>query len=135
MDLAQAISGYVVLTEERNPLRAYLVAGAVDAAGIPVHVEENNLADEFAMSQKLMGIQRVRVLVPRERFLDAQTVFLAMSQPIPRIEEEVAENDEGRDRSADGQHHLLTRFGWIAVLALVGLPALVLALAWILRIF
>jgi len=130
MDMMESISGYAVLTEEVDPLRAHLVAGAVEAAGIPVLVEENNLADEFAMSQKLMGAQRERVLVPRERLLEAQAVFLAMSQPIPRIQEE----DGGGQRAIDRQHRRVTRLAWSVLFVLVGLPALVLVLARILRL-
>ena len=80
--------GYVLLTEEANPMRGQLVAGALGAAGIPAHVEEDDLADEFAMSQKLRGAPRVRVLVPGDRLEEARAVFLAMSQPIPALEED-----------------------------------------------
>jgi hypothetical protein len=56
--------GYVLLTEEPNLHRAHLVAGALNASGIPTFVDEDNLVDEWAMSQKLMGVLGVRVLVP-----------------------------------------------------------------------
>ncbi len=81
-------SGYVLLSEEMNPMRGHLVAGALGAADIPAHVEEDDLADEFAMSLKLRGAPRVRVLVPGDRIEEARAVFLAMSQPIPVVEDD-----------------------------------------------
>ena len=103
-------------------MRAHLVGGALEEAGIPIFVDEDNLADEFAISQKVMGIMRVRVLVPEDRLTEAQTILLGMSQPIPRIEDDEdieAERERGRKAART-----------IMILAW-GLPiAAILALAW-----
>ncbi len=87
-DLQTDLGGYVLLTEAPNLMRAHLIAGALEDAGIPFHVGEDNLADEWAMSLKLRGGLGVPVLVPSERIDEARTVFLAMSQPIPEVEED-----------------------------------------------
>ena len=102
-------SDYVVLTEEPNLMRAHLVAGALDEAGIPTFTDQDNLADEFALSQKLMGLLRVRVLVPRERIDEARAIFLAMSQPIPLVDED--EDDEEKHEEGEGDlDHERARF-------------------------
>lgn len=116
-------SGYVLLSEEANPMRGHLVAGALVAADIPVHVEEDDLADEFAMSQKLRGAPRVRVLVPGERLEEARAVVLAMSQPIPAMEDdaEFVAYEASRRK----------RFRWILLIffALTTVPLLLFMLA------
>jgi len=92
---------YVVLTEAPDRLRANLVAGALEEADIPTFVDEDNLADEFAMSQRMLGLLRVRVLVPRDRLEEARAIFLAMSQPIPLLDEgEDADAGESEERAS-----------------------------------
>jgi len=85
-------SGYAILTEVPDEMRAHWIAGALEARGIPTMVDEDLLVDEFTMSQRLLGAPRVRVLVPEDRLDEAQAVFLALSQPIPLVE--VADEDE-----------------------------------------
>ena len=118
-------SGYVVLTEEPNLQKAHWIAGGIEAAGIPVHVEENNLQDEFAVAQKAMGGIRIRVLVPEDRYDEANTVFLALSQPIP---DDPAFHDEEDDAALEAME--AQRFSFTAgtsgllVLALFLIPIL-----------
>jgi hypothetical protein len=54
-----------------SPLEAEVIAGVLRAADIPVYIEGSLLADEFAMSQRLMGLNAVRIQVPRDRVADA----------------------------------------------------------------
>jgi hypothetical protein len=104
---------YVLLTQETTTFRAHWVAGALEHAGIPTFVDEDNLADEFAITQKVMGVMGARVLVPRDRLEEARTVFLGLSQPIPPIDQTgVAEDAE--DPSAP-----LTLRSVVVVVALV----------------
>lgn len=133
MELMLDGSGYVVLTAEPNLLRAHWIAGGIKAAGIPVHVEENNLQDEFAVAQKAMGAIRFRVLVPEDRLEEANTVFLDLSQPIP---DDPAFHDEEDDAALEAMEEELksgtSSIGFI-VLLLAGAPFVVwLVVNWIL---
>lgn len=111
--------GYVVLVEAPNPLEAQFIAGALEDEGIPTHVDEDHLADEFAMSQKMMGLQRVRVMVPRDRLVDAQAVLADLP------EREAADGDVVPWDQPDGEHEPAplerdtaprVHFGWFALL-------------------
>ena len=99
-------------------MRAHWVAGALEAEGIPTFVDEDNLADEFAISQKVMGILRVRVLVPRDRLVEAQTIFLNLSQPIPLV-------DEGEYQERDPEDAQVQVTPLMAILIVVGIVVLV----------
>lgn len=105
-------------------MRAHWIAGALEGDGIPTFVDEDNLADEFAISQKAMGLLRVRVLVPRDRLDEARTVFLNLSQPIPIIDEDEDEA-EGEEVAAD-QNELQYRGFLIVIAVLVLVPLAVL---------
>ena len=83
-----ATSGFARLADAPSLAQAHAWAGALEAADIPTHVEEDNLADSFAMSQKLMGSLPIRVLVPAERLEEARLVLQGLSQPRPVIDEE-----------------------------------------------
>lgn len=119
-------SGYVVLTEEPTLQRAHWIAGGIQAAGIPVHVEENNLQDEFAVAQKLLGGIRFRVLVPEARYDEANTVFLDLSQPIP---DDPAFHDEEDDAALEAMDDERFRFtagvGLVLLLLMAGVPFLI----------
>lgn len=122
----QSESDYVVLTEEPSLMRAHWVAGALEAEGIRTFVDEDNLADEFAISQKVLGLLRVRVLVPRDRLLEAQTIFLNLSQPIPLVDE-----DEDDEEDPEDERTQITP--GLAMLIVVGIVVLVGGLALVAR--
>ena len=133
MELMLDGSGYVVLTEEPTLQRAHWIAGGLKAAGIAVHVEENNLQDEFAVAQKALGGIRFRVLVPEAQLDEANTVFLDLSQPIP---DDPAFHDEEDDAALAAMEEEIkssrSSIGMI-VLILAGVPFLVWILVdWIL---
>ena len=135
MELMIEGSGYVVLTEEPTLQRAHWIAGGLKAAGIPVHVEENNLQDEFAVAQKAMGGIRFRVLVPEAQLDEANTVFLDLSQPIP---DDPAFHDEADDAALEAMEEEMksnaSSIGMI-ILILAGAPFLVwLLVDWILSL-
>jgi len=119
--------GHVLLLEEANPLRAHLVSGALEEAGIPCVVEDDNLADEFSMVRKLGGMQGTRVWVPIARADEAQVIFLGMSQPIPIIDEDDPELEALGRSYASRQKRAL---GWI-IMAWLVLPVIALALYWL----
>ena len=116
MDTTATEGSYVVLTEEASVIHANWIAGGIEAAGIPAHVEQDDLADEFSMFQKLQGAPRVRVLVPADRLQEARTVFLALSQPIPLVEED----DDALEAMAEARSDATrTRVLWLILLVFV----------------
>ncbi len=117
---------FVVLTEESSSVRAHWIAGAIKAHDIPVHVVEDERADEFAMAQKLMGTALVQVLVPEGRLTEARTIFLNLSQPIPLIDDE-NEGDEEDDEPPPSMIPAPLRIAGMIFVAL-----LVLGTLWIL---
>jgi hypothetical protein len=62
----------VVLMTAKNTFEAQVVAGILREAGIPVYVAGQSLQDEFAMSQALLNLSRVRIQVPKERLEEAR---------------------------------------------------------------
>ena len=56
----------VVVKVARTPEQAKVFVAMLQAEGIPAFVEGNALADEFAMSQRMLNTQNVRVMVPSE---------------------------------------------------------------------
>ncbi len=75
--------GYEVVAAAANTFEAQFLAGALQDEGIPTHVDEDHLADEFAMSQKMMGLQKVRVMVPKDRLDDARAIIAALPDREP----------------------------------------------------
>lgn len=72
----------------QTPFEAQVVAGVLAAAGIPVQVEPGLRADEFAISQRLMNLEGVRVFVPADR-LDAARAAIASARAEASLPEEV----------------------------------------------
>ncbi len=90
-------SEFVVLTEQSSAMHAQWIAGALEAEGIKTFVDEDNLADEFAVSQKLLGMPRIRVMVLRGELTEARTIFLKLSQPIPLVDEDDEDEDDDEE--------------------------------------
>lgn len=65
----------VELDEASSPIEARLIAGILQGAGIPAFVAGGLLTDEFAMSQRLMNLQNVRVQVRRDHLTRAREVL------------------------------------------------------------
>ncbi|MEZ5963256.1 MAG: hypothetical protein R3F56_05350 [Planctomycetota bacterium] len=62
---------FAVFETAATPLEAELIAGIVREAGIPAFVTGSMLADEFALSQRLMHLGSITIQVPRHRLRDA----------------------------------------------------------------
>lgn len=65
------------LTTARSAAEAQVIAAVLSAAGIPVFVGGSALQDEFAVSQRLLNVQQVRVQVRRDQVAQAQEALQA----------------------------------------------------------
>lgn len=110
-------------------MRAHHLAGILQAAGIPVHVEDDVLADEFAVSQRVMGLQPIRVLVPKERVDDAEEAVLATSQFLPEFDDPAFAEDPADDAALDEMDGRAELSAPILLAVFVGVP-LAVFLAW-----
>ena len=89
----------VKLKVAKSPFEAKVVAGVLLDAGIPAFIEGQSLTDEFAMSQRLMNLQGVTIMVPRDRVDDAHEALAAAKEAGRRL----GEGDENDDESgSDG---------------------------------
>jgi hypothetical protein len=84
----------VVLESFPNAAIAQLVAGLLRDAGIPVYIGGSQLQDEWAMSQKLMGMLSTDVQVPRDRLAEAREILETVRASAGETSEE-GEEDEG----------------------------------------
>src|SRR5688572_14582484 len=87
-------SDLVALDSFSNPAIAQLVADLLREAGIPVYIGGSLLQDEWAMSQKLMGLLSTEVQVPRDRVEEAREILASVRNS--------AESAEGEDEDEDG---------------------------------
>jgi hypothetical protein len=67
----------VVFKTARSPLEAELIVGVLRDAGVPAFVEGGLLTDEFAISQRLMNMNAVKIQVPHDRLADAEAALRA----------------------------------------------------------
>ena len=121
----QIPASMAVLTVEPSTMRAHWIAGGLENAGIPAHVEEDDLADEFSAAQRLLGTPRVRVLVPADRLEEARTVFLGMSQPLPLVDEDEEDDEAALDESSPYPVLMVLAWACIALIAAAIVYALV----------
>lgn len=54
----------IVIRTAATPAEAQVLVALLQSAGIPAHVEGTALADEFALSRRLLNLHCVRVVVP-----------------------------------------------------------------------
>ncbi len=66
----------VVVETAKNPLEAQVIAAILRDAGVAVYVGGAMLADEFAASQRLMGIGGVSVQVMSDRLEEARQALV-----------------------------------------------------------
>lgn len=76
--------GWIELTSANSNLEAEWLVGALKNLGIEARTFGGGLADEFAMSQKLMGLGGgVRVMVPKESETEARAALAQFKPPAP----------------------------------------------------
>jgi hypothetical protein len=66
---------FVLLQHATTPDHANLLRALLQGAGIPAHVDGTMLADEFAISQRMMNQQGVKLMVPHDRLAEARDVI------------------------------------------------------------
>jgi hypothetical protein len=67
----------VVLETAPSPSVATIVVALLQAEGIPAYVNGSLLQDEFALSQRLLGLSAVEIQVPADRLAEAREVLAA----------------------------------------------------------
>ena len=88
-----------VLETARTPLAAELIVAILRAEGIPAYVDGSLLQDEFAVSQRVMGLGGVKIQVPRERLEEARKALEAAREAGTKLgpgSEETGEGGEDR---------------------------------------
>ncbi len=71
-----------------TPVQAKLFVAMLQAEGIPAHVDGDSLADELALSRRLMNLQGVRVLVPTASLERAKTILAGADVSVDDLEEQ-----------------------------------------------
>lgn len=112
----------VPLISAHSPFEAGIVVAVLEAAGIPAVAPGSMLADEFAMSQRLMNLQSVRVLVPRSRLADAEQALseARADGTAPEVEERSEDAHEEVVESRTG----VARWKRISIVLYLVLPLL-----------
>lgn len=92
---------FVVVMTTPSPPIAHLVAERLIEEGIPAHVPGTALQDEWAISQKIMGLMNAEVRVPADRVADAQAVLEKLKAAGSLGEDESADEVESADDPDD----------------------------------
>jgi len=76
-----------VLERAPTPAAASVIVAVLQAEGIPAYVNGTLLQDEFALSQRLMGLNAVEIQVPRSRLEEARQVLQAAREAAKELPE------------------------------------------------
>ncbi len=90
-------SEIVVLETASSPFIAQMIAEALKSHGIAAYVEGISLIDEFAMSQKALGLTSVDIQVHRDRLDEAREILDAMREAGKLM----AEDEDGGETACD----------------------------------
>lgn len=96
----------VVVETAKSPFEAQVIAAVLRGAGVPVYIGGSMLTDEFAASQRLMGLGGVRVQVPSDQLENARQALVEARDTgfdlDAAFDASLAEDDEaGRERDPD----------------------------------
>lgn len=132
-------SELVVVETASTASMAQIIAGILKAAGIPAYVAGSLLQDEWAMSQKLMGLLAVEVQVPRKSLEEARKVLEdARREAALRKQEEPPEPptmEPERDNAETGDEKELPARGKVELWAETGLVVFLVVLPHLLYLF
>ncbi len=124
---------FVEFRQARTPFEAKVIAAVLQDAEIPVLVPGGGmLADEFAVSQRLMNQQGVSVRVPADRVADAEAALAAAKRSGEQLAAELGDEPLAAEEAATAGASASERGGvrpWGWTLALAGV-ALVFATLW-----
>ncbi len=82
-----------VVAKARNTIEAELFVGILKAADIPAMVDGRYLQDEFAMPQKMLGLEGIKVRVRKEDLAEARLALDAAREAGQALDSE-PETDE-----------------------------------------
>ncbi|MEM7201567.1 MAG: DUF2007 domain-containing protein [Planctomycetota bacterium] len=111
----QAPGPLVELCRAQSPFEARVIAAVLDDAQIQSFIAGELLNDEFAMSQRLMGLQAVKVQVRADRLEDARAALAAAKATGAAM----AEDGDVEDPPSPAKPSRGGFFGW-ALLFLLG---------------
>lgn len=85
----------------KSPFEAKIIAAVLDDAGIPAFVASGMLADEFALSQRMMNLQGVKVQVAEENLEKAEEALAAAKRSGEELmnDVDVGDGEDGGDKS------------------------------------
>ena len=93
----------VVVETAKSPFEAQVIAAVLRGAGVPVYIGGSMLTDEFAASQRLMGLGGVRVQVPGDQLENARRALVEAREVGVDLDEafdaSLAETDEGEQEA------------------------------------
>lgn len=91
-------SDLVTLERFSNAAIAQLLAGLLRDAGIPVYIGGSQLQDEWAMSQKMMGLLSTELQVPRDRLDEAREILASVRASAEEAPDSTGESpDDGEE--------------------------------------
>lgn len=90
-----------------TPEQAKILVAQLQAEGIPAHVDGNSLADEFAMSRRLMNLTGVRVMVPTKSLEQAHEILARTVDIAPDdLEQQALTADDAEQAPVDRQRNV-----------------------------
>lgn len=96
----------VVVETAKSPFEAQVIAAVLRGAGVPVYIGGSMLTDEFAASQRLMGLGGVRVQVPSDQLENARQALVEARDAGVDIDKafdaSLAESDEDERETLSG---------------------------------
>ena len=84
----------VVLHQARTPVEAEILAALLRGQGIAVLIQGGQLNDQFAVSQRFMNLQGVKLLVHPDRLEEAQKILAERGDVDQQELERQAMNEE-----------------------------------------
>lgn len=119
-----------VVRVAKSPAEAQLFVAMLESAGIPAYVEGESLADEFAMSRKLMNLGGTSVMVPTSSLARAREVLAeGDGDAAPPTESDLPAQAAAGPSSAREDTASRSRTPWAAILGFC--LAVVFLLLWV----
>ena len=84
----------VVVTSVKNTVEAELIVNILEDAGIPAAIDGRYLQDDFAIPQKMLGVEGVKVRVRKQDLAEAQRVLAEVRKSAETLDDEYQDLDD-----------------------------------------